>query len=279
MHRQPIGIFDSGLGGLTVASAICTALPEESIVYLGDTARVPYGTKSSNTVVQYAQRNMQFMRLHNVKAVVVACNTVSAQGIEQFAHKEDPLVLGVIEPGAKAAVAASHSKRIAVLATPGTIASEAYPRAIEHLDPTICVEQVACPLFVPLAEEGWTEHEVTRLVVETYLKPLQTFQPDTIILGCTHYPLLQRAIENVAQSLFGENTAVVNSATVVAQTVKNALSSLNLLSQTRRRSNHFFATDVSERSQVVAQRFWSKYHGAPPMFQHVDLPSGHDASD
>ena len=217
------------------------------------------------------------MRIHQVKAVVVACNTVSAQGIQQFTHKDDPLVLGVIEPGAKAAVSKSQAKRIAVLATPGTIASQAYPKAIEKIDSSIRVEQVACPLFVPLAEEGWTDHEVTRMIVETYLKPLQAFKPDTLILGCTHYPLLQDAIEHVAQHLFGEQTEVVNSATVVAQTVRDALVSLDLLSETRLHPNHFFATDVSERSQVVAQRFWSQQHGDPPFFHHVDLPAANDS--
>jgi glutamate racemase len=273
MPHRPIGIFDSGLGGLTVASELCARLPDERIVYLGDTARVPYGTKSAQTVVQYAKRNMQFLRAHKVKAVVVACNTVSAQGVENFTQPGDPTIIGVITPGAHAAIDTSQSNRIAVLATPGTIASNAYPEALQSLKPNAQVRQVACPLFVPLAEEGWIDHQVTRLVVETYLTPLVDFTPDTLILGCTHYPILQNVIESVAHHLFGSNTQVVNSAKVVARTVASKLGALGLLSQNAGDEHRFFATDVSDRSQTVAQRFWSQQHGKPPHFSHVDLPN------
>lgn len=273
MPDRAIGIFDSGLGGLTVASELCALLRDERIVYLGDTARVPYGTKSSQTVVQYAKRNMQFLRTHNVKAVVVACNTVSAQGVENFSQPGDPTIIGVIQPGAQAALATSRSNRIAVLATPGTISSQAYPSAINELEPSAEVKQIACPLFVPLAEEGWVDHQVTRLVVETYLTPLIDFQPDTIILGCTHYPILQTMIETVAHRLLGSATQVVNSATVVAKTVRTQLEGLDLLARANKNQHQFFATDVSNRSQIVAQRFWSKQHGTPPHFSHVDLPN------
>ncbi len=273
MPHRPIGIFDSGLGGLTVASELCALLGNERIVYLGDTARVPYGTKSANTVVQYAKRNIHFLRTHGVKAVVVACNTVSAQGVETFSRPGDPPIIGVINPGAHAAISTSKTQRIAILATPGTISSQAYPTALKTLAPTAQVRQIACPLFVPLAEEGWVDHQVTRLVVESYLTPLIEFRPDTLILGCTHYPILQGMIETVAHQLLGEHTRVVNSATVVAKTVHAHLKEAALLSTHATGEHQFFATDVSDRSQVVAQRFWSKQHGNAPIFGHVDLPN------
>jgi len=273
VSAQPIGIFDSGMGGLTVALALNQRLPNEQLVYLGDTARVPYGTKSPDTVVKYARRNMQFMRTHQVKAVVVACNTVSAQGVKTFTQKEDPPVFGVIEPGARMANAVSTSGKVAILATPGTIRSNAYPIALRALNPSIDVFQVACPLFVPLAEEGWMDHEVTNLVAETYLSELIGTGVDTIILGCTHYPLLESVITIVAERLLGHHVKVINSATVVAETVDKALAQLNLRSSHTCGAHTFYATDVSHRSQVVADRFWQGGQRPAPVFEHVDLPN------
>ena len=261
------------MGGLTVARALNLRLPKERLVYLGDTARVPYGTKSPETVVKYAHRNMQFMREHDVKAVVVACNTVSAQGIAAFTQSHDSPVFGVIEPGAQFACAITATKKVAVLATPGTVQSNAYPRAIAHCDAAVRVFQVACPLFVPLAEEGWTDHAATRLIAHTYLQTLENSDVDTLILGCTHYPLLENIITEVAQNILGAHTRVINSAHVVADTVARTLSEFNLLSSDSALDHAFFATDVSERSQVVASRFWHDGGDSLPIFQHVDLPN------
>ena len=193
--NAPIGIFDSGLGGLTVAAALRDALPHENLIYLGDTARVPYGTRSAATVVRYARHNVAFLRKHGVKLVVVACNTVSAHGLDGLTDGNHIPVLGVIRPGARAAIQASAGGPVAVLGTPGTVRSGAYVQAIHELDPEREVVQIACSLFVPLVEEGWLSHPVTTMVAREYLEPLRGTSVDTIILGCTHYPLLRRAFE------------------------------------------------------------------------------------
>lgn len=261
------------MGGLTVALALSKLLPMERIVYLGDTARVPYGTKSPDTVVKYARRNMEFMRRHDVKAVIVACNTVSAQGIDAFTQASDPLVLGVIEPGAKMACETTKSGRVGILATPGTVASQAYTHAVHRLDASIEVHQVACPLFVPLAEEGWGTHPATEIIAESYLSELKGSEVDTIILGCTHYPLLEEVISSVSARLLGSHTRIVNSADVIAGKVRRTLERLGLNATSRNEDHSFYATDVSSRSQVVAERFWQNPMSALPRFQHVDLPN------
>ena len=211
-----IGVFDSGLGGLTVASAIVEHLPHEQVIYLGDTARVPYGTRSADTVVRYARRNIAFLRRKGVKAVVVACNTVSAQGVESFSEGLQVPCLGVIEPGAKAAAAITGNRSVAVLGTPATVRSNAYPRALRGIEADMKVCQIACPLFVPLVEEGWLDHVVTEAVIKEYLQPLERTDVDTIILGCTHYPLLTDTIKTVAEGILGHSVAIVDSARTLA---------------------------------------------------------------
>ena len=198
---------------------------------------------------------------------------MSAQGIESFSLDNDPPVLGVIEPGAHMANALSKTGKVAVLATPGTIRSHAYPNALRNLNPNIEVHQVACPLFVPLAEEGWLDHEVTEIVAETYLSELTNTGIDTVILGCTHYPLLEGIIAKVASRILGSETRIINSASVVAKALQRKLAALNLLSTQRDSPHHFFATDVSHRSQIVANRFWQGDSEPSPVFQHVDLPN------
>jgi glutamate racemase len=195
LRDAPLGVFDSGLGGLTVVRALRDALPNENIVYLGDTARVPYGTKGAGTVVKYALGCAHHLVGRGVKALVIACNTVSAVAPERLRIELDLPVLGVIEPGARAAVAASKVGKIGVLATTGTIASGAYPRAVSALSTRAETIGVAAPLLVPLAEEGWTEGEVPRLAAHRYLEPLARAGVDVIVLGCTHYPLLHATIE------------------------------------------------------------------------------------
>jgi glutamate racemase len=269
-RTAPIGVFDSGLGGLTVASAIAQALPGESMIYLGDTARVPYGTRSPATVVRYARNNAKFLAESGIKLLVVACNTVSAQGLGGLADGSDLPVVGVIRPGAQAAIQASAGGPIAVLGTPATVRSEAYLHAIHELDPHRTVHAVACPLFVPLVEEGWLDHPVTTLVAREYLAPLAGTGVDTIILGCTHYPLLRGIIAAVATEVLGREIAIVDSATAVAAQVALRLSTWERTAPPGMPVQHrFCVTDAPDRVGAVAARFWGA--GSLPPFEHVDI--------
>jgi glutamate racemase len=222
----PLGVFDSGLGGLTVARAVRRALPEEGILYLGDTARVPYGTRSRETVLRYARGCARVLIERGVKGIVVACNTVSAVALDMLRAALDLPVLGVVEPGARAAVQALETSRgggerspatIGVLGTAGTIASGAYPRAIGRISTRVEVVVMAAPLLVPLVEEGWLEGEVPQLAVARYVEPLVRAGARVLVLGCTHYPLLAPVIARVAGELAGEEVVVVDSAVATAE--------------------------------------------------------------
>lgn len=219
----PLGVFDSGLGGLTVAAALRRTLPRERIVYLGDTARVPYGTRSAETVVRYARGCARLLLERGVKALVIACNTVSAVAVDILRAELDLPVLGVVEPGARAALSAlagsSHSGPVGVLGTAGTIASGAYPRAVSQLSTRVEVVAQAAPLLVPLVEEGWLTGDVPRLAIRRYLEPLIAAQVSVIVLGCTHYPLLKHTIAEVAAELSGRAIPVVDSAEATAAAV------------------------------------------------------------
>ena len=189
--QKAIGIFDSGIGGLTVLGAIVAKLPEENIIYLGDTARVPYGIRSPETVTRYSFENTDFLLAQEIKMLVIACNTASAISLEAV-KEEFPLpVIGVLDPGARAAAAATKTRKVGVIGTEATIGSGAYEKAIMQIAPDIKVHSMPCPLFVPLAEEGWTDNDVAHLVAEKYLAPLRGRGIDTLVLGCTHYPLLK----------------------------------------------------------------------------------------
>ena len=214
--ESPIGIFDSGVGGLTVVEQIRRALPFEDLIYLGDTARVPYGTKSPSTIVRFASEDTQFLLRQNVKAVVVACNTASAWALPQLKKRFSVPIFGVIAPGAQAAVAVTRNHRIGVIGTTATIRSQAYTREILARDRRAKVFVRACPLLVPLVEEGWIDHEVTRRVLAEYLSPFREYRIDTLVLGCTHYPLLKNAI----QQLLKERVALVDSAEACAAYVR-----------------------------------------------------------
>jgi glutamate racemase len=226
-HDAALGVFDSGLGGLTVARALREALPLERIVYLGDTARVPYGTRSAETVLRYARGCARVLLERGVKGLVVACNTVSAVALEMLRAELDLPVLGVVEPGARAALAAlvlrppraNEPAKIGVLGTHGTILSGAYPRAIGRLSTRVEVIAEPAPLLVPLVEEGWLEGEVPRLAVSRYVEPLVKQGARVIVLGCTHYPLLAPVIEAVATELAGEPVVIVDSAHATAEDV------------------------------------------------------------
>lgn len=220
----PLGVFDSGLGGLTVAAALRRALPRERIVYLGDTARVPYGTRSAETVVRYARGCARLLLDRGVKALILACNTVSAVAIDILRAELDLPVLGVVEPGASAALDAlsrsAHGGPVGVLGTAGTVASGAYPRAVSQLSTRLEVVAQAAPLLVPLVEEGWLTGEVPRLAVRRYVEPLVAANVSVIVLGCTHYPLLKHTIAEVAAELAGRAIPVVDSAEATARAVR-----------------------------------------------------------
>jgi glutamate racemase len=258
----PIGIFDSGLGGLTVTRAVLDYLPNEHLLYLGDTARVPYGTRSPETILRYARSCASHLTRRGIKLLVVACNTVSAVALDMLRVELDIPVLGVIEPGARAAVEATRNGRIGVLATGGTVLSGAYPRAVAAVDSRAEVFARPAPLLVPLAEEGWTSGEVPSLVIDRYMTELAHFRVDTVVLGCTHYPLFRPLLEARALALCGSDTRVVDSAEATALELRQLLRERGLA---RRVEAHapseqpadlsMYVTDMPGRFSEVAGRF------------------------
>jgi glutamate racemase len=252
----PLGVFDSGLGGLTVVRALREKLPGESIVYLGDTARVPYGTRSPDTVVKYALGCSKILIGRGVKAIVVACNTVSAVALEVLRVELDLPVLGVIEPGARAAAALAKGDVIGVLGTAGTIASGAYARAVAAASTRAEVIGQPAPLLVPLVEEGWTDGEVPRLAARRYLEPLVARGARVIVLGCTHYPLLREVIEREAEALARGPVRVVDSAHATAGAVAEFLAERTLLANPSRVGRlDLLVTDLPKSFAEVASRF------------------------
>ncbi len=254
-REAPIGVFDSGLGGLTVARAIRLALPHEKLIYLGDTARVPYGTRSAETVIRYARTCGHMLERRGVKMLVVACNTVSAVALDMLRVELDMPVLGVIEPGARAAVRASRGGRIGVIATAGTVASNAYPRAAASVDSRAEVTQRAAPLLVPLAEEGWLDGEVPRLAVRKYIEPLVRTGIDTLVLGCTHYPLFEAIVEEEARALAGEPIAIVDSGVAAAAELGVLLEERGLARTDGEGALELLVTDRPAKFAEVAARF------------------------
>jgi glutamate racemase len=252
MNSSPIGIFDSGIGGLTVARAVYERLPHESTVYFGDTARVPYGPKSPETVRRYSLEILEWLLGQGVKAVVIACNTSTAHALETLQAASPVPVIGVIEPGARAAAAASGAGPIGVIGTAGTIASNAYARAIQRRRPDARVEQVPCPLFVPLVEEGWFEHPAAELIAREYLEPLRRTGVDTLVLGCTHYPLLKPLLQRV----MGGNVRLIDSGEETAAVVAQVLGRTALDAPSDSAATHRFAvSDDEARFRKVGIRF------------------------
>lgn len=243
----PIGVFDSGVGGLTVFREIARALPREPLVYLGDSARVPYGTKSPKTVQRYALEAARHLLGRGVKMLVVACNTATAAALPALQQELSIPVIGVVEPGARAAVERT-SGVVGVIATEGTVKSKAYTNAIKSLDPDVEVIESAAPLFVPLAEEGWANTHVAREVAEIYLEPLIDAGIDTLVLGCTHYPILRGTIEQVV----GEAVQIVDSAETTAISVKDLLGPSKGVAAPE---HHFLVTDAEERFRRIAGEF------------------------
>ena len=243
---RPLGVFDSGIGGLTVFRALTARLPRERILYLGDTARVPYGTKSAETVIRYTRESARFLLRRGIKALVVACNTASALALPNLDLRGVP-TWGVIEPGARQAAAASRG-RVGVIATEATVRSDAYPKALRAVRPDLEILSKACPLFVPLVEEGWHDDPVTAEVAERYLRPLLDAGVDTLVLGCTHYPLLKPVLQRIA----GPDVMLVDSAEAVAEMVAAGLAEKGLAS-THEPHHHFCVTDSGETFQRLAR--------------------------
>ncbi|MDD3337674.1 MAG: glutamate racemase [Lachnospiraceae bacterium] len=246
INQAPIGVFDSGVGGLTVAREIMRNLPNEEIVYFGDTARVPYGSKSKETVLRYARQIERFLRTQNVKAIVIACNTASAMALEELTAEIDIPIIGVIEPGARVAAGTTKNKRVGVIATAATIGSETYTRCLKQLDPEIEVLDKACPLLCPLVEEGWLKDPVTDEVIHRYLESLLQQDIDTLILGCTHYPLLRSNM----QKAVGKEVTLVNPAYETAVELGRLLEKEGIANQGNREGkpcHSFFVSDAEQR--------------------------------
>jgi glutamate racemase len=250
-RAAPIGVFDSGLGGLTVAHAIMRQLPAESLIYFGDTARVPYGPKSPETVRRYSREIASYLISQGVKAIVVACNTATAHALPMLEDDLPVPVIGVVAPGARAAVRASRSGHIGVIATAGTIKSGAYVRAIHQEAPDANVTALACPLFVPLVEEGWTDHEATRAIAREYLAPFTSDHVDTLVLGCTHYPLLKPMIASVV----GPGVRLIDSAEETAVDTQRLLDEHSLAAPDGEAHYRFIASDDPQQFLALGQRF------------------------
>lgn len=250
--NRPIGVFDSGIGGLTVLKEIVKEMPGEGTIYLGDTARVPYGIRSSETVIRYSFENTRFLFSKDIKLLVVACNTASSVGLDKIKSVVPIPVIGVIEPGAKAAVKATRNKKIGIIGTEATIRSDSYTRLIKVIDRDVEVSGLPCPLFVSLVEEGWTEGDIVTQIAERYLKEIKGKGIDTLVLGCTHYPLLKQVISKV----MGEGVRLIDSAVEVAKEVKAILEISGLKRKQKERPlREFYVTDSPDRFIKVGERF------------------------
>ncbi len=263
--EKPIGVFDSGIGGLTVFKRIASTLPQEDIVYFGDTARVPYGSKSNSTVKEYAFQDARFLINKNVKAIVVACNTVSSAALRYLRENFSVPIIGVIVPGAESAVRATQNGRIGVIGTRATIGNKAYAKEIKAINPRVEVFEKACPLFVPLAEEGWIKHKATYEIAGEYLKELKDLDIDTLVLGCTHYPLLA----DVIQEVIGDNVKLIDSGIAAAEAAKTELDRYDLHSNKYSLGNQeFYVSDIPVKFKEVAELFLGR---KIKQIQKVDL--------
>jgi glutamate racemase len=251
-NTAAIGVFDSGMGGLTVVRELMSQLPNESIIYFGDTARVPYGPKSPDTVLRYSREITAFLKGEGVKALVVACNTATAHALPALRREFDMPIVGVIEPGARAAAAVTKTKRVGVIGTAGTIKSRAYEKEIRKLLPDVEVTAQACALFVPLVEEGWLDSEVTRAVARNYLAPIVSAEVDTLVLGCTHYPLMKTVIGNVV----GREVRLIDSAHETARQAGELLRERGLENGTPDGARYrFIASDAPDTFLGLGERF------------------------
>ncbi len=250
-NAAPIGVFDSGVGGLTVAREIMRQLPNENLVYFGDTARVPYGSKSPNNIIRYSRQIINFLKTKGVKAIVIACNTASALALEVVREESDIPIIGVVEPGARAALAMTNSKKIGVIGTEATIQSAMYEKIIHSLDPEVSVIGKACPLFVPLVEEGFAKHKVSEEIIDYYLASMKETDIDSLILGCTHYPLLRSKI----REYMGEGIVLINPAYETAMDLKRLLEENNMTNSGASEewaSYSFYVSDAADKFKRFA---------------------------
>ncbi|MCX7951017.1 MAG: glutamate racemase [Clostridiales bacterium] len=255
MDTRPIGVFDSGIGGLTVVKEIMKILPYEDIVYFGDTARVPYGSKSQETITKFAKQNSRFLLSKDVKAIVIACNTASAFALDDVNAEFEVPVLGVIKPGANAAVRATKTGRIGIIGTEGTVNSKAYEKAIKKLFKEVEIFALPCPLFVPLVEEGWADRQVSYMVAQEYLEPLKKAEIDTLVMGCTHYPILTKVIGEI----MGDEVTLINPAEETAIELKSILFENGLQNTTKRKPEYsYFVSDNTEKFARVGSNFLNK---------------------
>ncbi len=249
---NPIGIFDSGIGGLTVVKRISSFLPNENIVYFGDTARVPYGSKSNETVIEYSLQDAGFLVSKNIKLLVVACNTASSVAIDALKDKFNLPVIGMIEPGAKMAVQKTKNGKIGVIGTYATTGNKAYSKQLVKIDKKLSVHEKPCPLFVPLAEEGWTSHKATKLIAEEYLSDFKKSGVDTLILGCTHYPILSDIIAEV----MGDKVTLIDSGTAASMVVEDYLNGIGLRNNSVQQGyQEFYVSDLPNKFKEIAERF------------------------
>ncbi len=250
--KNAIGVFDSGIGGLTVAKSLFEILPNENIIYLGDTARLPYGTKSKESVIKYSIEITKFLLNKNVKMIVVACNTASSVALPYLRKIADVPVIGVIKPGSKAAISKTNNFKIGVIGTLGTIQSNAYKTQMHKFDRNIKVFSKACSLFVQLAEDGWTENKIAELISKEYLSDFKELSIDTLILGCTHYPILKKIISKV----IGKKINLIDSGEEAAKEVKRILEQENLLNTQKKNGQHkFYVTDFQKKFKEISERF------------------------
>ena len=253
MNNWPIGVFDSGVGGLTVVKEIIRQLPQEDIIYFGDTAHLPYGPKSPETIKRLVRDHIRFLLKKKAKTIILACHTASAFTLEEIREDNPVPIIGVIGPGAEEALRVTKNKRIGVIGTYGTIRSKAYTKTLKRLEPEVFVIEKPCPLFVPLAEEGWVKKEATRLIIREYLEPLKEEEIDTLILGCTHYPLLKEEIARATGGIY-----LVDSARATVIQVKKILEEKNLLAREGVSKRSFFVSDAPERFARLGRIFLGK---------------------
>jgi len=250
--QKPIGVFDSGIGGLTVVKRLASTLSNENIIYFGDTARVPYGSKSNSTVIEYSIQNTKFLLQKNIKALVVACNTASSIAIPDLKKMFDIPIIGMIEPGSRMALQQSHNKKIGVIGTRATISNLAYSKEIKKMNNKAEVFEKPCPLFVPLAEEGWIKHQATYEIAEEYLKELREDDIDTLVLGCTHYPILSEVIQKV----IGSKVSLIDSGVASSELIKMELEKFNLLSDSKSTGGQeYYVSDIPAKFKEVAELF------------------------
>ncbi len=253
---NPIGVFDSGIGGLTVVKQLDQFLPNENLIYFGDTARVPYGNKSNETVIEYSKQDAKFLVNKNVKMIIVACNTASSVALSALSNAFDIPIVGMIEPGAKYAIENTKNGKIGVIGTYATINNKAYSNQLLKLDNKLEVVEKACPLFVPLAEEGMIDHPATKLIAEEYLLELKNNEIDTLILGCTHYPILSKIIQEV----MGDEVTLIDSGTAASTVVENYLLGRGLRNESHQiGKREFYVSDLPTKFKTIADTFLGRH--------------------